>query len=214
MKKYIVGWVTIMIFCSACSMLNKYEGYMQDAKDSMRESHYEETLTHLNNALIEEPTSKDALALKKMAEEAFNKEKAESEKAMFISETEPIYNKLLNLTEEFNEDASNVTIKGANYLLEDLKPLEIELSNISENWESSEQHSSSFGYLTGAVEDLNQTLTAIIENIYEPIDYNGDYSRKNKVEKYLTSNDSSIRAKRYISDFRLKMDSFVLSLQK
>lgn len=80
MRKNILSLMVIVLVCSACTMFNEYEGYMIKAKDSMKEGEYEETLEYIQNALIEEPNSKDAAALKTMAEEALLRENNESEK--------------------------------------------------------------------------------------------------------------------------------------
>ncbi|WP_179087821.1 hypothetical protein [Paenibacillus amylolyticus] len=187
---------------------------MNDAREQIRSEEYEKALESLDNALIENPNSKDALSLKEMALERHQKEIDLKESEEFASDTSLIHSELVLLTDGIDEEASYVSIKEAKELMIKLNTIQEKLNKLNERWSSSKQYSSSFGYLNGAADDLNQTLTAIIENIYEPIDYNGDYSRKNKVEKYLTSNDSGIRAKRYISDFRLKIDSFESSLRK
>ncbi|MEI2284971.1 hypothetical protein [Paenibacillus polysaccharolyticus] len=211
MKKLCI--LVIVILISGCSLFNQYEGYMSDAREYIRSKQYEKAIESLDNALIEEPNSKDAISLKEMALEQQQTEMDIKEKDDFTLDTAGIYSELLALTEGIDEDASYVSIKEAKELMIRLNTIQEKLNKLYERWGSSKQYSSSFGYLTGAADDLNQTLTAIIENIYEPIDYNGDYSRKNKVEKYLTSNDSGIRAKRYINDFRLKIDSFESSIR-
>lgn len=207
MKKFILSLVIVFV-CSACTMFNKYEGYMSKAKDSMREGNYEETLEYIQNALIEEPNSKDAVALKTMAEEALLKENNEAEKKRFTEDTIPIYEKLVALTEGVNEDASNISVSDAKSLLPELEQIKKELSGMSKEWSQSEVYSNTFQYLNGASEDLNLCLIAIIEDISEPIELNGDNSRSNIVTQTLRSNDSKIRAHLSFYDFTSKVESF------
>ncbi|UPK42510.1 hypothetical protein [Paenibacillus pabuli] len=208
MRKYIVTYLAIMTLLSGCSMFDKYEGYMKDAKNSMRAGNYKESIEILNDALIEEPNSKDAATLKIMAEEALYKENSDEEAKQFISDTSPIYLQLLSLTEEINEDASNVLVGGAEHLLEDLQLIENEMKMISVKWNSSKDYSGKFEYLSEAIEDLRLCLTAIVEDISEPLELNGDHSRSNIVTKTILSNDSGIRARLSFHDYRSKMDSF------
>ncbi|WP_405131137.1 hypothetical protein MHB43_01110 [Paenibacillus sp. FSL H8-0317] len=208
MRKNILSLMVIVLVCSACTMFNEYEGYMIKAKDSMKEGEYEETLEYIQNALIEEPNSKDAAALKTMAEEALLRENNESEKKRFIEVTVPIYEKLITLTEGINEDASNISVSEADSLLPELDQIKKELSGMSKEWSQSEVYSNTFQYLNGASEDLNLCLIAIIEDISEPIELNGDNSRSNIVTQTLRSNDSKIRARLSFYDFTSKVESF------
>ncbi|WP_411734905.1 hypothetical protein [Paenibacillus sp. M2] len=208
MRKNILSLMVIVLVCSACTMFNEYEGYMRKAKDSMKEGEYEETLEYIQNALIEEPNSKDAAALKTMAEEALLRENNESEKKRFIEVTVPIYEKLITLTEGINEDASNISVSEAESLLPELEQIKKELSGMSKEWSQSEVYSNTFQYLNGASEDLNLCLIAIIEDISEPIELNGDNSRSNIITQTLRSNDSKIRARLAFYDFTSKVESF------
>lgn len=208
MRKNILSLMVILLVCSACTMFNAYEGYMRKAKDSMKEGKYGETLEYIQNALIEEPNSKDAAALKTMAEEALLRENNESEKKRFIEVTVPIYEKLITLTEGINEDASNISVSEAESLLPELEQIKKELSGMSKEWSQSEVYSNTFQYLNGASEDLNLCLIAIIEDISEPIELNGDNSRSNIVTQTLRSNDSKIRARLSFYDFTSKVESF------
>ncbi|WP_218034875.1 hypothetical protein [Paenibacillus amylolyticus] len=208
MKKIILTLVIVMFACSACTMFNKYEGYMSKAKDSMREGEYEETLEYIQNALIEEPNSKDAVALKTMAEEALLKENNESEKKRFTEVTVPIYERLVVLTEGVNEDASNISVSDAKSMLSELEQIEKELAGMSKEWNQSEIYSNTLQYLNGASEDLKLCLTAIIEDFSEPIELNGDHSRSNIVTQTLRSKDSKIRARLSFYDYTSKMERF------
>lgn len=208
MRKNILSLMVILLVCSACTMFNAYEGYMRKAKESMKEGEYGETLEYIQNALIEEPNSKDAAALKTMAEEALLRENNESEKKRFIEVTVPIYEKLITLTEGINEDASNISVSEAESLLPELEQIKKELSGMSKEWSQSEVYSNTFQYLNGASEDLNLCLIAIIEDISEPIELNGDNSRSNIVTQTLRSNDSKIRARLSFYDFTSKVESF------
>lgn len=79
---------------------------------------------------------------------------------------------------------------------------------MSKEWSQSEVYSNTFQYLNGASEDLNLCLIAIIEDISEPIELNGDNSRSNIVTQTLRSNDSKIRARLSFYDFTSKVESF------
>lgn len=212
MRKTILSLTVITLVCSACTMFNAYEGSMRKAKDSMKEGEYEKTMEYIQNALIEEPTSKDAVALKKNAEEALLKENKEIEKKRFIEVTVPIYERLITLTEGINEDASNISIPKAKSLLSELEQVKEELSGMSREWNRSEVYSNTFKYLNDASEDLNLCFTAIIEDISEPIELNGDHSRSNIVTQTLKSNDSKVRARLSFYDYTSKTESFNASL--
>lgn len=213
MRKTILIITAMVFVCSACTMFNKYEGYMRQAKDFMREENYEESLEFINNSLIEEPTSEDAIALKAMAEEALKKEKIEDEKAKFVEMTTPIYERLLTLTKEINEDASNLSISDAEILRPQVEQLQAELSKMSKEWNDSERYSKAFQYLNTAADNLNLCITAIIENISEPILVNENSSKFDVIRQSLNSNDSKVRARLSFQDFTSNLQSFIQSFR-
>ncbi|WP_153028208.1 hypothetical protein [Paenibacillus amylolyticus] len=207
-RKIILFLIVIVLVCSACTMFNAFEGYMRKAKDSMKEGKYEETLEYIQNALIEEPNSKDAAALKTMATEALLRENNKAETKRFNEVIEPIYERLVAITEGINEDASNLSVSEAKSLLPELEQIKKELSGMSKEWSQSDVYSNTFQYLNGASEDLKLCLTAIIEDVSEPIELNGDHSRSNIVTQTFKSNDSKIRARLSFYDYTSKMESF------
>ncbi|WP_340018398.1 hypothetical protein [Paenibacillus sp. FSL H3-0457] len=207
MLKSVSVYLLLFLLCTSCTLFDEYEQSMEQARNAMKSSDYAKALESLNVALIEQPNNADAVSLKKMAEENLAKQQEEIEHDKFLEVFTPIYEKLSSWRGSIGEEIEFLTITEAEILLPQVEKLQNEIEANIREWQSS-SYSIEIGYLDSATESLYLCIIAIIENISEPVELNGDHSRSNVIKQMLRSNDFKIRADFLYTDFKSSMNRF------
>ncbi|QYK61794.1 hypothetical protein [Paenibacillus sp. S25] len=212
MKPIITVIITALLL-SGC-FDSSFDTYMRKGKDALINNNYDEAIENLDNALIEEPTNKDAIALMKMAKET--KEKSENKKIIddFTKDTEEIYKKLKSLGDGINTMVDNVTYEEALSKVEILKPMNEKFVELTPKWQDEKVVGSAFSNLNSAYNNLSYTYSLIIENTEQPEPEIEDTDGDGKISRYEAIRGRKVQPSLAFVDFRQNMESYKNTLTK
>ncbi|WP_414126650.1 hypothetical protein [Paenibacillus sp. S29] len=211
--KPIITVIMAALLLSGC-FDSSFDTYMRKSKDALINNDYNEAIENLDNALIEEPTNKDAIALMKKAKE--KKEKSENHKVIddFTKDTEEMYKKLKSLGDGINTMVDNVTYEEALSKVEILKPMNEKLVELTPKWQDDKVVGSAFSDLKSAYNNLNYTYSLIIENTEQPESEIEDTDGDGKISRYEAIRGRRVQPSLVFVDFRQNMESYKNTLTK
>ncbi|URJ42209.3 hypothetical protein [Paenibacillus polymyxa] len=210
--KPIITVIISALLLSGC-FYSSFDTYMRKGKDALINANYNEAIKNLDNALIEEPTNKDAIALMKKAKE--KKEKSENKKVIddFTKDTEEMYKKLKSLGDGINTMVDNVTYEEALSKVEILKPMNEKLVELNPKWQDDKVVGEAFSNLVSAYHNLNFTYRLVIESTEQPepeITTTGN----GEVSEFEAVRNRKIQPSLAFVDFRQNMESYKNTINK
>ncbi|MEK5085871.1 hypothetical protein MKY98_02830 [Paenibacillus sp. FSL M8-0228] len=211
--KPIITIIMLALLLSGC-FDSSFDTYMRKGKDALINNDYNKAIENIDNALIEEPTNKDAIALMKKAKE--KKEKTENKKVIddFTKDTEEMYKKLKSLGDGINTMVDNVTYEEALSKVEILKPMNEKLVELTPKWQDDKVVGSALSDLNSAYNNLNYTYSLIIENTEQPEPEIDDTDGDGKISRYEAIRGRKVQPRLAFADFRQNMESYKNTITK
>lgn len=198
---YLLFTFILLFIVSACS-LSEYDKSMEAGREYLRNEQYEKALTEFSNSLIEKPTDKDALALKKMTEDSIKKRDYHEQIIAFLEDTESAHKQLLEIARDYENSLSEVTVERALADIDKISEIDKNINSLSSKWSIDDTFSSAFNSLISSVRELSYVAEAVSENI---VDENLDRTSRFAV---LRSNDSKVRARSGLNSFNVDIREY------
>lgn len=201
MKKIFILTLIFLTVLSGCGVSN-YDKYMRNGKDALKEENYDEAMKQFDLALIEEPTNKDAIALKQRTEESVRARDYHKQIDRFLSDTTVIYEELKSIGADYDTMLNNITVDRANGDIQKLDKLEDRFEAISTRWVSDPSFSNAYNSLYESFSGIQGAAVAISENIVDT-----NLTGKSRFEVF-RSDDSKVRARISLTDYKYGLQKY------
>lgn len=197
----------IILLLIGCGQ-SEFEKSMGKGKDALRENKFQEAQQHFENALIEEPTNKDVLALIDRTKNDMLIEK----RKQLINKEDDLYQKMNVITLKLNENADNLTVNDAKLGLAATEHILSDAKNLHILWNSDVVVGGLSKYIYDAAMSLNNVFQSVSENIQEPLPVTDSWTEQRRA--VLNSNDSYVRARVNIQSYRTAIEGYESELIK
>lgn len=195
-----------VLLLSACS--SQFDEYMKDGRAALRSQDYERAAQAFDNALIEEPTDKDAAALLERA----RNEILGQDRQKFLATSDQLRSALSEFADKFNDQYDNLSAEEATAALNDVVPILADINDLKNKWSSDQAVSKAVNHLYDASLKLEYAFQCIEEDIHEPIQYDKD-SFVSQRRAALLSKDSVVRARISMGEYQTNIDAFLSDLE-